>query len=175
MKITKKTPSDGVLSSLSRAFALASTGTILLMLLTILVGFFFRAWRLSLSGVTEATEFLVLIGVFLGFAYVQHRDTHIKAELFTPIFPLWLRQAVGILSTLLALLFFAAMLHGGIISVAESYSVGEYEVGLRSVPVWVVRAFVPIGSFAVVLVCLGDLIKRITILIKKEKGEPSGM
>ncbi len=143
-------------------------------MLTILVGFFFRAWRLSLSGVTEATEFLVLIGVFLGFSYVQHRDTHIKAELFTPIFPHWLRQVVGILSTLLALFFFAAILHGGIISFAESYAVGEYEVGLRSVPVWIVRAFVPIGSLAVVLVCVGDLINKITTLIKKEKG-PSGM
>lgn len=175
MKNTKETPGGGVLGSLSRAFALASTGTILLMLLTILVGFFFRAWRLSLSGVTEATEFLVLIGVFLGFAYVQHRDTHIKAELFTPIFPVCLRHVVGILSTILALLLFAAMLYGGIISVVESYSVGEYEVGLRSVPVWMVRAFVPIGSFAVVLVCIGDLIKRIVILIKREKREPNGM
>jgi TRAP-type C4-dicarboxylate transport system permease small subunit len=175
MKNAKKTTTDGVLGSLSRAFALASTGTILLMMLTILVGFFFRAWRLSLSGVTEATEFLVLIGVFLGFAYVQQKDTHIKAELFTPIFPLWLKQTVGILSTLLALLFFAAMLYGGIISVAESYAVGEYEVGLRSVPVWMVRAFIPIGSFAAVLVCIGDLLKRITILIKKKKGEPSGL
>lgn len=170
VKITKKTPPDGVLGSLSRAFALASTATILLMLLTILVGFFFRAWRLSLSGVTEATEFLVLIGVFLGFAYVQHRDTHIKAELFTSIFPLWLSRAVGVLSTLLALLFFAAMLYGGIISVAESYAVGEYEVGLRSVPVWAVRAFVPIGSFAVVLVCIGDLLKRIADFIHKDRS-----
>ena len=171
MKNYKKTSRDGVLGSLPRVFALASTGTILLMMLTILVGFFFRAWRLSLSGVTEATEFLVLIGVFLGFSYVQHRDTHIKAELFTPIFPFWLRHAVGILSTLLALLFFAAVLYGGIISFAESYAVGEYEVGLRSVPVWLVRAFIPIGSIAVVLVCIGDLIKRITTLIKKEKAD----
>ena len=175
MKNTKKTSGGGVLGSLSRAFALASTGTILLMMLTILVGFFFRAWRLSLSGVTEATEFLVLIGVFLGFAYVQHEDTHIKAELFTPIFPVWLKQVVGILGTLLALFFFAAMLHGGIISLAESYAVGEYEVGLRSVPVWIVRAFIPIGSIAVVLVCIGDLIKRITVLIKKDKGKPDGI
>lgn len=170
MKMTKKTTPDGVLGSLSRAFALASTGTILLMLLTILVGFFFRAWRLSLSGVTEATEFLVLIGVFLGFAYVQHRDTHIKAELFTSLFPLWLSRAVGVLSTLLALIFFAAMLHGGIISVAESYAVGEYEVGLRSVPVWVVRAFIPIGSLAVVLVCIGDLLKGIADFIHKDRS-----
>ena len=175
MKNTNKTSVDGVLGSLSRALALASTGTILLMLITILVGFFFRAWRLSLSGVTEATEFLILIGVFLGFAYVQHRDTHIKAELFTPVFPLWLRRAVGILSAFLALLFFSAILYGGIISVAESYLVGEYEVGLRSVPVWVVRAFIPIGSFAVVLMCIGQLINGITILIKKDKGKPSGM
>lgn len=170
MKITQKTPPDGVLGSLSRAFALASTGTILLMLLTILVGFFFRAWRLSLSGVTEATEFLVLIGVFLGFAYVQHRDTHIKAELFTPIFPLWLSRAVGALSTVLALFFFAAMLYGGIISVAESYAVGEYEVGLRRVPVWAVRAFIPIGSFAVVLVCIGDLLRRIADFIHEDRS-----
>jgi len=169
MKNTSRTSVDGVLGSLSRAFALASTGTILVMLITIVVGFFFRALRLSLSGVTEATEFLVLIGVFLGFVYVQHRDTHIKAELFTPIFPLWLRRAVGILSSLLALLFFSAMLYGGIISVAESYLVGEYEVGLRSVPVWMVRAFVPIGSFAVILVSIGELIKAIAPPINKDK------
>lgn len=169
MKNTNGTSVGGWLGSLSRAFALASTGTILVMLITILVGFFFRVWRLSLSGVTEATEFLVLIGVFLGFAYVQHKDTHIKAELFTPIFPLWLRRTVGILSTLLALLFFLAMLHGGIISVAESYSVGEYEVGLRSVPVWAVRAFIPIGSIAVILVSIGELIKGMATPINKDK------
>ena len=175
MKNTKKTPKGGVLGSLSRVFALASTGTILFMLLTILVGFFFRAWRWSLSGVTEATEFLVLMGVFLGFSYVQLKDTHIKAELLTPLFPPWLRQTVGILSTLLALLFFASMLYGGMISVVESYAVGEYEVGLRSVPVWMVRAFVPIGSLAVVMVCIGDLIKKITILVKKGTGDSSRM
>ena len=67
------------------------------------------------------------------------------------------------------------MLYGGVISVAESYLVGEYEVGLRSVPVWIVRAFIPIGSFAVVLMCIGQLINKITTLIKKDKGEPGGM
>jgi TRAP-type C4-dicarboxylate transport system permease small subunit len=168
MKNIENNAMERMLGRLSEVFAVASTGTILLMLLVILVGFFFRAWRLSLSGVTEATEFLVLIGVFLGFAYVQHRDTHIKAELFTPVFPPWLRQAVDILGNLLALLFFAAMLHGGIISVLESYSVGEYEIGLRSVPVWMVRAFIPIGSLAVILVCMAKIIKLSIFFIKRD-------
>jgi TRAP-type C4-dicarboxylate transport system permease small subunit len=165
MKGTKGNSIDDLLGSLSRAFALASTATILLMAIIILVGFSFRALRLSLSGVNEATEFLVLIG----FAYVQYADTHIKAEIFTPMFPLWLRRAVGILSTLSALLIFSAMLYGGIISVLESYSVGEYEVGLRSVPVWAVRAFIPIGSIAVILVSIGELIKGMTAPIQKDK------
>jgi len=171
MKNTKGTSVDGLLGSLSRAFALASTATILLMSITILIGFSFRALRLSLSGVTEATEFLVLIGIFLGFAYVQHRDTHIKAELFTHMFPLWLRRAVGILSTFSALLFFSALLYGGTISALESYYVGEYEVGLRSVPVWAVRAFIPIGSIAVILVSIGELIKGMATLIHRDKGK----
>jgi len=173
MKNTKRTSLDGLLGGLSRAFAIASTATILLMAVIILIGFSFRALRLSLSGVNEATEFLVLIGVFLGFAYVQYRDTHIKAEIFTPIFPLWLRRAVGILSTLSALLIFSAMLYGGTISALESYSVGEYEVGLRSVPVWAVRAFIPIGSIAVVLVTIGELIKGMTTPIQKDKEKPT--
>lgn len=175
MKGTKGTSVDHLLGSLSRAFALASTSTILLMAIIILVGFSFRALRLSLSGVNEATEFLVLIGVFLGFAYVQYRDTHIKAEIFTPIFPLWLRRTVGILSTFSALLIFSAMLYGGIISALESYSVGEYEVGLRSVPVWAVRAFIPIGSIAVILVSIGELIKGITTLFHKDKEKLTKM
>jgi TRAP-type C4-dicarboxylate transport system permease small subunit len=169
MKRNKGNSIDGLLGGLSRAFALASTATILLMSIIILIGFSFRALRLSLSGVNEATEFLVLIGIFLGFAYVQHRDTHIKAEIFTPMFPLWLRRAVGILSTLSALLFFSAMLYGGTISALESYYVGEYEVGLRSVPVWAVRAFIPIGSIAVILVSIGEMIKGMATPIHKDK------
>lgn len=169
MKYNKGRSLDGWLGGLSRAFALASTATILLMAIIILIGFSFRALRLSLSGVNEATEFLVLIGVFLGFAYVQYADTHIKAEIFTPLFPLWLRQAVGILNPFLALLIFSAMLYGGTISVLESYSVGEYEVGLRSVPVWAVRAFIPIGSLAVILISIGELLKRIAAPPPKDK------
>lgn len=175
MKGTKGKSVDGLLGSLSRAFALASTATILLMAIIVLIGFSFRALRLSLSGVNEATEFLVLIGIFLGFAYVQHRDTHIKAEIFTPMFPLWLRRTVGILSTFSALLFFAAMLYGGIISTLESYSVGEYEVGLRSVPVWAVRAFIPIGSIAVVLVSIGELMKGTATPVHTDKEKPTIM
>lgn len=127
------------------------------MLLVILIGYFCRALRISLSGVNEATEFLVLIGIFLGFAYVQYGKTHIKMELFTPFYPLWLKTAVGKLSSFMALLFFSAIMYGGIIMVCESYATGEYEVGLRGVPMWIVRAFIPIGSFAVVLVSIGEL------------------
>jgi len=146
---------------MSRGLALASTSTILLMLIVILIGFCCRALRLSFSGVIEATEFLVLIGIFLGFSYVQYRNTHIRMELLTPIFTSWLRGAVNKLSSLMALLFFSAVMYCGVIMVLESYETGEYEIGLQSIPVWVVRAFIPLGSFAVILVSMGDLIKGI--------------
>lgn len=167
MKDSKRAEKNALLGKMARAFALLSTSTILLMLMVILVGYFGRALRFSISGVTEATEFLVLIGVFLGFTYVQYRNTHIKMELLSPSFPPWLRAAVGKLSSLLALVFFSAIMYGGIIMVGESFTVGEYEVGLRSVPMWVVRMFVPIGSFGVILVAIADLFSGIGSSSKK--------
>lgn len=167
MKDDTRPEKSGFLGKMARTFALLSTSTILLMLLVILIGYFGRALRFSISGVTEATEFLVLIGVFLGFTYVQYRNTHIKMELLSPSFPPWLRAVVGKLSSLLALVFFSAIMYGGIIMVAESYTVGEYEVGLRSVPMWAVRIFVPIGSFGVILVAIADLFNGIGSPTKK--------
>jgi TRAP-type C4-dicarboxylate transport system permease small subunit len=166
----RKLPLKRFLGSLSRALALASTSTILLMLVVILIGFFFRALRFSFSGVVEATEFLVLISIFLGFAYVQYKNTHIKMELLTPIFPPWLRSAVHYLSSLMALFFFSAIMYGGVLMVLESYAVGEYEVGLRSIPMWTVRVFIPIGSLAVILVSIGDLLKGIANFIHKDRS-----
>jgi len=167
MKDSSQPRGNGFLAKMARVFALLSTTTVLLMLLVILVGYFGRALRFSISGVTEATEFLVLIGIFLGFMYVQYRNTHIKMELFSPSFPPWLRAAVGKLSSLLALVFFSAIMYGGIIMVEESYAVGEYEVGLRSVPMWIVRLFIPIGSFGVILVAMGDLLTGIVNCVRR--------
>jgi TRAP-type C4-dicarboxylate transport system permease small subunit len=167
MENKREPESRSFVGSLARTLALLSTFTILVMLAVIVIGFFCRALRISLSGVNEATEFLVLIGIFLGFSYVQYRNTHIKMELLTPYFPMWLRSAVGTLSSLMAFGFFSVIMFGGIISGWESYSVGEYEVGLRSVPMWIVRSFIPIGSFAVILVSLADLLARITNLLRK--------
>jgi len=165
MKDKKRLSLNEFLGSMSRTLALASTSTILLMLVVILIGFCYRAFRVSFSGVIEATEFLVLIGIFLGFSYVQYRDTHIRMELLTPLFPPWLKGVVNKLSSLMALLFFSAIMYCGVLMVLESYKTGEYEIGLQSIPVWVVRAFIPIGSFAVILVSLGDLIEGIHTII----------
>ena len=170
MNNNKGTSSNGVLGGLSKGLALASTATILLMMVIIAVGFTFRALRLSFSGVNEGTEFLVLIGIFLGFAFVQHKKTHIKMDLLTSFFPVWLKVFVSLLGNLMALIFFSAILYGGLISVFESYQIGEYEVGLRSVPVWLVRTFIPIGSLAVILVSLGDLFQIVTDIIQKDRN-----
>ena len=91
-------------------------------------------------------------------------------ELLTPIFPPWLRSTVHYLSSLMALFFFSAIMYGGVLMVLESYAVGEYEVGLRSIPMWTVRIFIPIGSFAVILVSLGDLIKGIANFVHKDRS-----
>jgi TRAP-type C4-dicarboxylate transport system permease small subunit len=170
MEHNKKISFDGFLGRLSEALGLTSTATILFMMIISSTGFYFRTLRLSLSGVTEGIEFILLIGIFLGFPLVEHRRKHIKMELLTPIFPVWLKNATSLLNNFLALVFFSALMYGGTLSTITAYTTGEYEVGLQSVPLWVVRAFIPIGSFAVILASIANFVQDIRS-IKKKDGE----
>jgi TRAP-type C4-dicarboxylate transport system permease small subunit len=168
MNYKKKISFSGFLGRLSEVFAINSTAAILLMMVISLIGFHFRILRFSLTGVTEGIEFFVLIGIFLGFPLVEHRKKHIKMELLTPIFPFWLKIAVSAFSNFLAFVFFTAIFYGGLLSTIEAYIMGEYEVGLEIVPLWVVRAFIPLGSLLVILVSVANLVQDIAIMIKKE-------
>ena len=147
--------------------ALASTAAILLILVAIAVGALYRALHLSISGITEITEFLILIAMFLGFAYVGHTKSHIKVELIVHRFPPRLQNLAAILSSVMILFFFLAIMYGGIKMDIHSYLVGEYKVAIPGIPVWIIRAFIPIGSLAAILVAAVDLVKEIADFIYK--------
>jgi TRAP-type C4-dicarboxylate transport system permease small subunit len=146
---------------MTRYAALFSTAALLIILVAILIGVFFRVMRLPIGGVIETSQFLIVISIFLGLAYVQHKKSHIKVEVFMSRYPPLLQGLLPILTNVLTLLFFLAIMYGGIKMSLQSYLVGEYEVGMREIPVWIVRAFIPIGSLAVIVVSTVDLIRDI--------------
>ncbi len=160
---------DGV----TRYAAVFSTAALLIILAVILIGVFFRVMRLPIGGVIETSEFLIVISIFLGFAYVQHQRSHIKVEVLMSKYPPLLQGLLPILTNVMTLLFFSAIMYGGIKMTLKSYAVGEYEVGMRAIPVWIVRAFVPLGSLAVILVSAVDLVRDVTHLLEMPR-RPSG-
>ena len=150
-----------LIDEMARYAALISTAALLVILVVILIGVFFRAMRLPIGGIIEINQFLIVISIFLGFAYLQYQNSHIKVEVLMPWYPPFLKGILPILTNVLAFLFFSAIMYGGIRMGIKSYLVGEYEFGIRAIPVWIIRAFVPLGSLAVLIVVVADLTRDI--------------
>ena len=159
-----------LVQDMARYAALLSTAALLVILVVILIGVFFRVMRLPIGGIIEINQFLIVISIFLGFAYLQHQNSHIKVEVLMSWYPPFMQRILPILTNVLAFLFFSAIMYGGIIMGIKSYLVGEYEFGLRAVPVWIIRAFVPLGSLAALIVVVVDLIRDIAHLIKPTRS-----
>jgi TRAP-type C4-dicarboxylate transport system permease small subunit len=147
--------------------AFTSTGIILAIMLITAVDVLLR-YRFSrpITGVSETSEYLLVILVFLALAYAQFQGRHVSVRLVINRLPVGAQKTlnIGILVTLLAL--FLAMTWKSA-EVAYSFQqLGETRWNVP-VPVWPARFFVSIGAFLLSLELLLELISFLKALRAK--------
>lgn len=125
------------------------------------------AWRNlgghSIPGVYEYSEVILVAIVFLSLAWTQKADAHVSIDLVTRALPVRLDRIVRGLGVAVALVVLAWMTVASIEAAGESWTTGEYRIGLSEVPVWPARFAVALGLCALVLqlaIGLLDILKR---------------
>ncbi len=117
-------------------------------------------------GVSEVSEYLLVILVFLALAYAQFQGRHVNVTIITSRLPLRVQSTlyIGILVTVLTLVL--AMTWNSA-EVAHSFQqMGETRWNVP-VPVWPARFFVPIGAFLLSLELFTELVLYLKALRNK--------
>jgi C4-dicarboxylate transporter, DctQ subunit len=110
-------------------------------------------WAVELTG--------VLFGglIFIGMAYGVRVGAHIGVDAFVKILKPATARVVGIIATLLCLLYAGIVLVGGIVYVQKMYTVG---IEMQDLPVaqWIPRAVLPLG-YALLALRFGQVLWRL--------------
>ena len=146
---------------------LGSSGIVMVILFFIVIEVASRAiLNMPIMGVVEISGFLLVLVVFLGIAYVQLRKGHIRVDFLISKFPPRLQSLHFILTSIIILIIFSLIGYYGAKMTIQSYLVGEYEMTIPFLRVWVIRMFVPIGASLVDLLVASELVQEMRKLIR---------
>ena len=160
---TKKgNPITRLIEKLVTYMGLGSSGIVMVILFFIVAEVASRAiFNKPIKGVIEISGFMLVLVVFLGIAYVQLRKGHIRVDFLISRFPPRLRSLHFMLTSIIILTIFSLIGYFGARMTMQSYQVGEYEITISFLPVWVIRMFVPIGAFLINLIVVSELVQEI--------------
>lgn len=111
-----------------------------------------------LPGTFEATEALMVLGVFLALPYTQARRQHIAVDLVVARLGPAARRALDVSALALTLGVFALVAWRGWILGLNSLAVREYASGIIRFPVYPAKLALAIGATLMVLQVLVDLV-----------------
>jgi len=114
-----------------------------------------------IPGVTEFSELLMAVIVFLGLAFTQIHNRHVKVELLTLRLSPRHQEVLGLVTAIIALgLMILFVMYTGRAAI-ESIQVQEFRYGLIRFPIWPSRLALPIGGFVLCVYLAVDLLRRI--------------
>lgn len=105
------------------------------------------------SGFTWAVELTTVFFafmIFIGISYGVRVGAHIGVDALVKLFPPGIRRVVSIVAVLLCLLYAGMVIYGSMEYVLKMKKVG-IELEDMAVPMWIVRAILPIGFALLVL------------------------
>ncbi len=111
-----------------------------------------------LPGTFEATEALMVLGVFLALPYTQARRQHIAVDLLVSRFGPGGRRALDAFATFLTLAVFVLIAWQGWVLALASFSVREYASGIVRFPVYPAKFALAVGASLMVFQALVDLV-----------------
>ena len=111
----------------------------------------------------EVTGYMLLIAVFLSFAYTESVGGHVKVDIvferLPPRIQVWVKLATSVLAFLFAIVFTWQTAQLAI----KSFILAERSPSLLSVLLWPIYTFMPLGCVLFILECLRSLIKSIVV------------
>ncbi|PJC02417.1 MAG: TRAP transporter small permease, partial [Gallionellales bacterium CG_4_9_14_0_8_um_filter_59_50] len=109
----------------------------------------------------ELTTVLFAFMIFIGISYGVRVGAHIGVDALVKLFPPGIRRLVSILAVLLCLVYAGMVIYGSWQYVMKMKMVG-IELEDMAIPMWTVRAILPIGFALLVLRFLPVLYNLIT-------------
>jgi TRAP-type C4-dicarboxylate transport system permease small subunit len=124
----------------------------------------------SLAGAYEFAAMLLVMVVFLGFAYAERTETNVRVTLVTARLPApvarVLRLVGGVVSTVVVVTFARATWDEALVSMER----GEFTQGIVDFPVWPTKMVIALGFTFLTLECVLGLWRRWTA--RPEKMHP---
>lgn len=128
-----------------RALTVLSAVVVCLMMLLVVTQIMARTLRTALPGIVESLELLVVAVVFLGLAYTQSINGHIRIDIISNQLPVKWRKVLEGLLLALALGTFGIMTYVSGEAAYEAWVLGDYREGLIEYPLWPSKILIPIG------------------------------
>jgi TRAP-type C4-dicarboxylate transport system permease small subunit len=106
----------------------------------------------------EIATILLIWGFLFAVSFVEWRGEQIRADIFTPLMPKWLVNALHrIVAPVLALIYVAMLTWKGWTSAMYSFSIGERSMSVWQEPLGPVKVMIPICYAVLVLVIVRNL------------------
>jgi TRAP-type C4-dicarboxylate transport system permease small subunit len=116
----------------------------------------------SLAGAFELAAMLLVMVVFLGFAYAERTETNVRVTLGTSRMPHAVARVVrllgGVVSTIVVAVFAQATWGQALVSIER----GEFTQGIVDFPVWPTKLVIAIGFTFLTVECVLGLWRRWT-------------
>lgn len=99
----------------------------------------------SMPGLVELSQTALVVMVFFGLAYAEAQSAHISTSILNDRVPLKVATINRIVVYLISTVFIAWMAYATLLRSVDSYSNGEYQMGLTNWPLWPSRFAISLG------------------------------
>lgn len=111
----------------------------------------------------EFVGYFLLWSMFIGAAYTQHQEAHVRVDIFDEFLPKKVKAFFALAGIVLGIIFTLTILWAGLLQMADSYMVHKVSNSPMRVPVYLVDLGIPVGALLI-------LIELLYLLYKKIKG-----
>lgn len=159
-----ETKEQGFLASISNAAV--HVGAVLLQITAVAL-VINALYRYTIGGgfmiLSEGSRFVLLVVVFLGLAGTHLSGGHVKVEILMSALPHRIRSVLeGYLVPVVSIVFLALIIWSGWVATMQMYAHGTTTPTRPAILLWPLAAVVPLGAGLLVLVLLGQLLRRLT-------------
>jgi len=149
------------ITPISGLFNYAAAGFLFLMPIPVFIDVVSRlTFKGSIPGGIEIEEFFMLFIVYLGLAFTQLDDGHIRIDLLISKFPKWVQHILDTFTSLISSVFFFLVSSQLIMEGIKKIRIHEVSMALE-IPVWIFRFVAALGALLLALVVLLDFLKAL--------------
>lgn len=157
------------INRLSRGLNYLSMITVVVIMVMTIAGIAFRLVGIQFSGVTNLSESLLVMAVYLSVAYAQQNKQHVSVELFLIRVNERAREGIGALNLVIALAICSVILYTSWDYALTSWRLGEKMDGAPFYPIYPPKLAIAFGITCLWLQLLADFLAAMLALFPPKK------